>query len=89
MTSYKNYSIIIIKDRRANAFLFFRARRNTIVIRRIKKLVREMRQMKKVVQVRMTDRMINELKAIGTNEEKNISEVIREAIETYLEKKGI
>lgn len=45
--------------------------------------------MKKVVQVRMTDRMINELKAIGTNEEKNISEVIREAIETYLEKKGI
>lgn len=26
--------------------------------------------MKKVVQVRMTDRMINELKAIGTNEEK-------------------
>lgn len=89
MTSYKNYSIIIIKDRRANAFLFFRARRNTIVIRRIKNLVREMKQMKKVVQVRMTDRMINELKAIGTNEEKNISEVIREAIETYLEKKGI
>lgn len=45
--------------------------------------------MKKVVQVRMTERMINELKAIGANEEKNVSEVIREAIEAYLEKKGV
>lgn len=44
--------------------------------------------MKKTVQVRMSDRMINELKAIGEKEEKNISEVIRDAVEAYLDKKG-
>lgn len=44
--------------------------------------------MKKTVQVRMSERMINALQAIGEKEEKNLSEVIRDAVEDYLEKKG-
>lgn len=44
---------------------------------------------KQVARARVSDRMYNELMAICERDQKTMSEVLREAIEFYIEKKGV